>query len=104
VRTAYSITMSRLCVRSDSCGIAPSHVLGRADGSHLSELVSTFIYRFGYFESDLSTLFARYLKPGMTVFDIGPHYGYMTLLCATAVGATGSVHAFEADAEAPARC
>lgn len=37
----------------------------------------------------------KYLKPGMTFFDIGAHFGYYTLLASFIVGNEGKVHAFE---------
>jgi FkbM family methyltransferase len=37
----------------------------------------------------------RYLQPGMTVFDIGAHVGFYTLLAARRVAPTGRVIAFE---------
>lgn len=40
--------------------------------------------------------YASYLRPGMTVFDVGAHVGTMTLLFSSLVGEEGEVHAFEA--------
>ena len=37
----------------------------------------------------------RLLRPGDTAFDIGANVGFYTLLFASCVGPTGSVHAFE---------
>lgn len=37
----------------------------------------------------------RLLQPGMTVFDIGAHHGFYTLLASTKVGSEGLVVAFE---------
>lgn len=37
----------------------------------------------------------RFLKPGMTVLDIGAHHGYHTLLASLRVGGQGRVFAFE---------
>jgi FkbM family methyltransferase len=61
----------------------------------IPELVSIVIYRYGFYEEGLSNIFLRYLKPGMTFFDVGAHFGYFTLLGSTLVGAQGQVHAFE---------
>jgi FkbM family methyltransferase len=95
-RMIYSATVNRVCesvgcVRRSS---APTFWGGQMQVV-FPELVSTFIYRWGFFESDLSTLLSLYLHPGQTVFDIGAHFGYMTLLCAESVGPTGHVHSFE---------
>lgn len=43
------------------------------------------------------------VKPGMTVFDVGAHAGYYTLMFSRAVGPTGKVFAFEASPENAAR-
>jgi len=43
--------------------------------------------------------YIRYLKPGMTVFDVGANLGMVTQLFATFVGSSGSVHAFEPSSE-----
>lgn len=40
--------------------------------------------------------YCNYLKPGMTVFDVGAHVGKFTLLFMRCVGQEGQVHAFEA--------
>lgn len=61
----------------------------------LPEVVSSSLYRYGFFEEGLTTFILNYVKPGMTFFDIGPHYGYFTLLAAHLVGPDGIVHAFE---------
>jgi FkbM family methyltransferase len=61
----------------------------------LPERVSIFIHRYGYFETGLTKIFLEYVKPGMTVFDIGAHFGYFTLLASTLVGDAGQVHAFD---------
>ena len=49
----------------------------------------------GAYERDLVALFKRYLKPGMTVVDVGANIGYFSVIAAGLVGDTGSVHAFE---------
>src|SRR5665213_702028 len=42
-----------------------------------------------------SKLVREYLKPGMTVYNIGANLGYYTLLASECVGAEGKVYAFE---------
>jgi FkbM family methyltransferase len=45
----------------------------------------------------------EYLRPEMTVYDIGANIGFFSLLAGRLVGATGRVTAFEADPEIAAR-
>jgi FkbM family methyltransferase len=49
----------------------------------------------GSFEPEESRFLTRFLKPGMTVLDVGAHHGYYTLLSSKAVGPKGKVIAFE---------
>ena len=42
-----------------------------------------------------SPIFARYLKPGYTVIDVGANIGLVTKLILNMVGPTGKVHTFE---------
>lgn len=49
----------------------------------------------GLYESEKAGLFKRAIRPGDTVFDIGAHVGYYTLLAGRAVGPAGRVFAFE---------
>ena len=37
----------------------------------------------------------EHLRPGMAVFDVGAHFGLITLTAASTVGSSGSVHSFE---------
>lgn len=55
---------------------------------------NTFYY-YGYCEANLTNFFLRYLKPGMTFFDVGAHVGFYSMLASELVGETGSVHSFE---------
>lgn len=59
------------------------------------EGVSHHIYRYGFFEEGLTRMVLEYLKPGMTFFDIGAHFGYFTLLSSVLVSNEGEVHSFE---------
>jgi len=61
----------------------------------IPERVSLSIYRYGFFEEDLTKMILEYLKPGMTFFDIGAHFGYFTLLSSALVGNSGRTHSFE---------
>jgi FkbM family methyltransferase len=59
------------------------------------EIVSCFIYRYGYFEEDLTKIMIEYLNHGDVFMDIGTHFGYYSMLGSHIVGKKGSVHAFE---------
>jgi FkbM family methyltransferase len=59
------------------------------------EIVSCFLYRYGFFESDLSRIVIHSVNPGDVVFDIGTHFGYYSLLASHLVGPQGQVHSFE---------
>lgn len=61
----------------------------------LPELVSFSIYRYGFFEEDLSRVLLKCLKPGQIFFDVGGHFGYFSLLASHIVGPAGAVHSFE---------
>jgi len=61
----------------------------------LPEPASLAIYRYAFFEEDLTSVFLRVVKPGMTFFDIGAHFGYYSLLGSALVGDSGQVHSFE---------
>jgi FkbM family methyltransferase len=47
------------------------------------------------FETAESAFVARFLRPGMTVLDVGAHHGLYTLLASKCVGRSGRVIAFE---------
>ncbi len=49
----------------------------------------------GNFELNELKFVGRFLKPGMTVLDIGAHHGLYTILAARSVGKAGRVVAFE---------
>ncbi|MDX2132111.1 MAG: FkbM family methyltransferase [Planctomycetota bacterium] len=67
---------------------APMHVV-------VPDRVSLTIMRYGFFEDDLTKVFALVLRPGMVFFDVGSHFGYFSLLASHLVGPSGQVHAFE---------
>jgi len=50
----------------------------------------------GTYEPDLQAALGDFLKPGMTVYDVGANIGYVSLMMARHVGASGRVFAFEA--------
>ncbi len=59
------------------------------------DVVSISLYQFGFIESGLTRIVLEYVKPGMTFFDVGAHFGYFTLLASNLVGSQGQVHSFE---------
>ena len=61
---------------------------------YLPEPLSCQIYAYGYFEQGLSTMMLEYVTAGMTVFDIGAHFGYFSL-ASWLTGTNGEVHCFE---------
>ncbi len=50
---------------------------------------------FGINEPSLVPLCKQYIKPSFTIFDIGAHVGYTTLLFAHFLNNSGTIHAFE---------
>lgn len=51
----------------------------------------------GYWESWVTEVFMRLVRPGMTVVDVGANVGWYSLLAAMLVGPEGRVFSFEAD-------
>lgn len=49
----------------------------------------------GSYEADVTAVFRRMLRPGMSVVDIGANIGYFSMLSASLVGAAGQVLAIE---------
>lgn len=49
----------------------------------------------GFWEIWLTLFMSRFVKPGMTVVDVGANFGYYTLLFGEAVGSSGRVVAVE---------
>jgi FkbM family methyltransferase len=54
-------------------------------------------------EPEVQDALLRYLRPGMTFYDLGANIGFFSLLGARLVGEQGRVVAFEADPEVAAR-
>ena len=59
------------------------------------EMVSVHIDRYGFFEEGLTAFALEKLKPGMTVCDIGGHFGYFSRLAEFLTRESGCVHTFE---------
>jgi len=53
----------------------------------------------GAYEPEIAAVFSRYVKPGMSVVDIGANIGYLTMLLASLVGPSGLVVAVEPNPE-----
>jgi len=53
----------------------------------------------GTSEPEVQDALQRYLRPGMTFYDLGANIGFLSLLAARLVGEQGRVIAFEADPE-----
>jgi FkbM family methyltransferase len=49
----------------------------------------------GTYELDKQILFSKYIKPGMTVFDVGANVGLYSLLASVFIGGNGKVFSFE---------
>src|SRR5439155_23641259 len=56
---------------------------------------SLTLYRYNFIEEGLTSIFLSHVNPRITVFDLGGHFGYFTLLSAWLVGQSGQVHSFE---------
>ncbi|NPV51605.1 MAG: FkbM family methyltransferase [Candidatus Methanofastidiosum sp.] len=56
---------------------------------------SAFLLYFGKYEIEEIDLIKKFVKPGMTVFDIGANVGYISLLMANLIGSNGKLFSFE---------
>lgn len=57
--------------------------------------IEKFLYFWGIWEADETTVLMRLLKEGDVFIDIGANIGFYTLLASRIVGEKGRVHAFE---------
>lgn len=57
--------------------------------------IGMHLLTLGRWEPPYTALFARLVRPGDTVFDLGANHGVYALMAARLVGAKGRVHAFE---------
>jgi FkbM family methyltransferase len=70
---------------------------GGLAGMHLLlDLQSEKDYWLGTYEPELQAAVAELVRPGWIAYDVGANVGYISLLLAKAVGASGKVFAFEA--------
>src|SRR5262249_40868032 len=56
---------------------------------NLKDFMQFYIFHFGVWEPDISSLLERNLSPGDVFVDIGANIGYDTLLGSWRVGSTG---------------
>jgi FkbM family methyltransferase len=75
-------------------GTRRANVFGCQIDLDLGDLIQRMIY-LGTYEQQETRLLHKYLKPGMTVVDVGANVGYYTLLSASKVGLHGRVYSFE---------
>lgn len=61
----------------------------------LPDPVSAWIYRFGFFEAELTEFFLLQLEPGQTFVDVGAQFGFFSRLARFLVGDQGAVYSFE---------
>lgn len=59
------------------------------------EPLSTRLFLYGFHEVGMTRFVLDTVRPGMTVLDVGAHYGYYTMLASHLVGPRGGVHSFE---------
>jgi FkbM family methyltransferase len=83
--------LSRLVPRQ---GERTARVFGYRMRLDLTEHIQRMIY-LGAFEREETRLVLRWLRPGMTVVDVGANVGYYALLAASRVGPRGRVFAVE---------
>jgi FkbM family methyltransferase len=62
----------------------------------LSDYIQFYIFHFGIWEPDISSVIERNLAPGDVFVDVGANVGYDALLGSWRVGSTGKVVAIEA--------
>ena len=61
----------------------------------LPEVISEAIYTYGMFDPTVTWMALKSVRAGDTVFDVGAHFGYFSLLFAHLAGPQGRVIAFE---------
>jgi FkbM family methyltransferase len=72
-----------------------SRFMAYGDAIGWSVFGSTLPFRQRSYETRERKFVSRFLKPGMTVFDVGANQGFYTLLAARAVRPFGKIYAFE---------
>ena len=89
----------RLYGRPDEPGLHRLRVLsGPLRGMYVSTPALTRLsFCFGTYQREVLRVMKHHVSAGMTVYDLGAHMGYFTLVLAKLVGAGGHVFAFEPD-------
>jgi FkbM family methyltransferase len=67
----------------------------RWDASTVSDLMTRSMFWSGSYQDDVLSSLALTIRLGDVVFDVGAHYGLMTIYASKLVGQTGKVIAFE---------
>jgi FkbM family methyltransferase len=80
-------------------GVKIAQIFGAEFELNLADWIQRGIY-LGTYEPFETRLISAYLRPGMTVADVGANVGYYTALAASKVGPQGRVFAIEPDARA----
>ncbi len=66
--------------------------------------ITPWIILAGKWETNVERVLMDYCRPGMTVLDIGAHFGYYTVKLGTRIGPTGVMMSFEPNPEVNAVC
>lgn len=103
IRRLYSIPLLARLLRRVLNRAAPEELCevviasGGLAGFHmLLDLQKEKDYWLGTYEPELQAAVVNFVKPGMVVYDVGANIGFVSLLLARQVGATGRVFSFEA--------
>ncbi len=65
------------------------------DASTLPDIMTRSMFWSGSYQDDVLACFRLAIRPGDVVFDIGAHYGLMTVFASKLAGGAGKVVAFE---------
>ncbi len=66
--------------------------------------VAPWIIMGGHWERNVERVMLNFIKPTMTVLDIGAHFGYYTVRLGGKLGTGGRLHSFEPNPEVNAVC
>jgi FkbM family methyltransferase len=85
----------RRSLRAVPKNLTVSVLAGPARGIRWSTGAGVADFWLGDYETEKAELFARHVKPGGIVYDVGANVGFYTLIAARVLGPTGRVIAFE---------